>query len=87
MAKKNQIQTFTSKGNTVPGEKRGGVKASPVGHFDPTTGKVYQHPRVTADPLKGSSVKVTNPRVAGPAAAQRTQSLGMGAVGQGMRNQ
>lgn len=78
----NSPVNITSKGTTSPAMLRSGVKASPLGSFDPTTGKTYQHPRVTNDPLKGSSVTVTNPKAQGPARAQRTASLGMGGVGQ-----
>lgn len=82
MAKKNQIKSFTSKGGSVSGISGTGLKPASMGHFDPTTGQVYQHPRVKADPLAGSSVRVTNSKASGPASNQRTQSLGMGAVGQ-----
>ena len=78
----SQIKTFTAKGSAAPGTL-GTFSPSPLGHFDPTTGRVYQHPRVRNDPLMASgSVKVTNPAFTGPAGRERTRSVGMGGIGQ-----
>ena len=81
------IRTFTSKGTAVSGVKAQGVPTSPLGTLDPTTGKVWQHPRLVLERLKGRSVTMTNPRASltGPS-NQMTRSLGMGGVGQRGRN-
>lgn len=78
-----ETHSFTSKGTKVRNQ-RGGKVAS-LGHFDPTTGKVYQHPRIK-EQIQGSRVVVTNPAASTQARNQRTQSLGMGAAGQRGRN-
>lgn len=78
----SQIKTFTAKGSAAPGTL-GTFSPSPLGHFDPTTGRVYQHPRVRNDVLMaGGSVKVTNPAFTGPAGRERTRSVGMKGIGQ-----
>ena len=80
------IQTYTAKGSAAPGTI-GSFSPTPLGHFDPTTGRVYQHPRVQADPLKGGShVRVTNPSDTGPSGRTRTRSVGMRGLGQTGRN-
>ena len=75
----NVIRTFNSQGKSVTYSK--GSNPSPLGRFDPETGRVYQKPRLKLNPLAASSnVVVTNPTRA--KLAQRTASLGMGGVGQ-----
>ena len=74
----SQISSFTAKGTAAPGTL-GSFAPTPLGHFDPTTGRVYQHPRLTANPLASSGhVRVTNPAASGPRAKTRTRSVGMG---------
>ena len=75
----SNVSTFTSGGKRVSGTRRAGVPTSPLGKLDPTTGMVWQKPRLTADPLKGSSVRVTNPKATN---VGMTGSMGMGGVGQ-----
>jgi hypothetical protein len=78
----SSIKTFTAKGSAAPGTL-GTFAPSPLGHFDPTTGRVYQHPRVRNSPITaGSRVEVTNPAATGPRARERTRSVGMGGIGQ-----
>jgi hypothetical protein len=85
-SRNSAIRTFTAKGSSAPGTI-GTFSPTPLGHFDPTTGRVYQHPRVQADPLKGGShVRVTNPRDTGPSGRTRTRSVGMKGLGQTGRN-
>lgn len=81
------VSTFTSKGTRAPGTLGTGKLAS-IGHFDPTTGKVFQHPRLRADQgIGGGSVRVTNPDASLQRGRNaRTQSLGMGGVGATGRN-
>lgn len=82
----SQIRTYTAKGTAAPGTI-GSFSPTPLGHFDPTTGRVYQHPRVTNDPLAASShVRVTSPKATGPSGRTRTRSVGMGGLGQTGRN-
>ena len=82
----SSIRTFTAKGSAAPGTI-GTFSPTPLGHFDPTTGRVYQHPRVRANSLAaGSMVRVTNPAFSGPAGRGRTRSIGMGGLGQTGRN-
>lgn len=77
------INTFTKSGKVVSGVRRAGVAASPLGKLDTATGKVWQKPRLTADPLAGgSSVRVTNSGATAVSRNTVTQSLGMGGVGQ-----
>jgi hypothetical protein len=81
------IRTFSKTGKAVNGTRRAGVATSPLGKLDPTTGLVWQHPRIRLEPLSGSNVRVTNPRASlrTPSNAM-TGSLGMGGVGQRGRN-
>lgn len=82
-----QISNFTKGGSRVSGVKRPGIATSPLGRLDPTTGIVWQRPRLTLNPLAGRSVKMTNPRASLPAANNvMTASLGMKGVGQRGRN-
>jgi hypothetical protein len=82
----SKVSTFTSKGTRAPGTLGTGKLAS-LGHFDPTTGRVYQHPRVQADGgIGGRAVRVTNSGASLAGRNARTASLGMGAVGQVGRN-
>ena len=78
-----QISTFTSKGKRISGVQRSGITPSPLGRFDPTTGQVWQKPRLKLEPVGGSSVRITNPKAStvGPGNSM-TASLGMGGVGQ-----
>ena len=81
------IKTFTSKGQGVAYSPRSGVPPSPLGKLDTATGTVWQHPRITMEPLKGRSVVITNPKASGNSASnQMTGGLGMGGVGQRGRN-
>jgi hypothetical protein len=76
----SSIKSFTSTGRAAPGTL-GSFSPTPLGHFDTTTGRVYQHPRLKADPIAASgSVRVTNPDFSGPGGHKRTRGLGMGAV-------
>jgi hypothetical protein len=73
------INTFTKTGKASRVSK--GSNPSPLGHFDPSTGRVYQKPRLKADDLGGSSVVVTNPAASRNGSRNlRTASLGMGNV-------
>jgi len=91
MAKKTRVtnssvKSFTKKGNAAPGTLGSG-KLARLGHFDPTTGFVYQHPRIKQDPISnGPNTRVTNPAASTHAAHERTRSLGMGGVGSVGRN-
>lgn len=80
-------RTFTKSGKALTITHRSGVAASPLGKFDPTTGLVWQHPRLTLERLGGRSVRVTNPRASlnGPS-NRMTASIGMGGKGQRGRN-
>ena len=81
------IRTFTKGGKAVSGERRPGIATSPLGKLDPTTGKVWQKPRLTANPLAGSRVKVTNAKASTETARNSmTGSIGMGGAGQRGRN-
>jgi hypothetical protein len=83
----NTIRTFNSKGSANVYSRRSGVPKTPLGRLDPTTGKVWQKPRKTVNEIKGSSVKVTNPKASTvPAQNSMTASMGMGGVGQRGRN-
>jgi hypothetical protein len=53
------ISRFTKGGKAISGVQRSGVTPSPLGRFDPTTGRVYQKPRATLERLTGSSVTIT----------------------------
>jgi hypothetical protein len=77
------IKRFTKGGKAISGVQRSGVTPSPLGVFDPTTGRVYQKPRATLERLTGRSVTITNPKASlnGPR-AHMTQSIGMGGKGQ-----
>lgn len=83
----NSISSFTSQGKRAPDTFGKGIPASQLGHFDPATGRVYQHPRIQNDTISGPRVRVTNPRAALAQGRERTASLGMGAVGQVGRTQ
>ena len=75
--------SFSTSGKRVNTTRRAGVRTSPLGKLDPTTGKVWQKPRLKADYLTpGGSVKVTNPKATAVSRNGITQSLGMGGVGQ-----
>ena len=77
-----KIRTYTSKGTSAPGVASPG-SPTPLGHFDPASGKVFPHPRARLDGgVGGKSVRITNPAAAEPAISKRTASLGMGGVGQ-----
>lgn len=81
------VRGFTSKGTAFPYVRRAGVSKTPMGRLDPTTGKIWQKPRKTVNELKGSSVKVTNPKASTvPSLNSMTASMGMGGVGQRGRN-
>jgi hypothetical protein len=75
------VKTYTSKGTAAPGLTRPGVKPSSPGHFDPATGKVFQHPRIPKDDLSGGNVRVTNPQASLRGGVARTASLGMRGAG------
>ena len=77
----NQIRTFTSKGTAAPGVTRTSIKPASPGHFDTSTGKVFQHPRIPKEDLTGSSVRVTNPQASLRRGVARTASIGMGGKG------
>lgn len=78
----NQIKTFTAKGSSAPGTL-GSFAPAALGHFDPATGRVYQHPRLTNNPIAASGkVRVTNTAFSGPQGRERTRSVGMGGRGQ-----
>jgi len=81
----NQISTFTKSGKRVTGAPRVGLKTSPLGRFDPATGKVWQYPRIALNRIKGGSVTVTNPKALSHVQAQRTASIGAAAAGQRKR--
>jgi len=79
------INTYTKSGRKVA--FRPGRTPSPLGTLDPTTGRVYQRPRLTANDLSGRSVVVTNPRASLNASRnERSASLGQGGVLQRGRN-
>jgi len=81
------IRSFTTKGKAVKYSRRSGVPTSPLGRLDPTTGKVWQKPRLTANPFAGSRVTVTAPRASlATMTNSMTASMGMGGVGQRGRN-
>lgn len=76
-------QTLTKSGKFVNATRRSGVPTSPLGRFDPTTGKTWQKPRLALNLLTGSRVKTTNPKAAsGAPTAAMTRSIGMGGAGQ-----
>lgn len=81
------INRFTKGGKAVSGVQRSGITPSPLGVFDPTTGRVYQKPRATLERLPGRSVTITNPKASlnGPR-NRMTVSIGMGGQGQTGRN-
>lgn len=80
-------KTFSKTGRAMTITRRSGVRTSPLGHFDPTTGLVWQRPRLTLNRLRGRAVTNTNPRAAAEASNNTmTASLGMGGVGQRGRN-
>jgi hypothetical protein len=68
---------------------RSGVPVTSLGHFDPATGKVFDHPRQRLDQGVGgrSGVRITNPAASEASVSRRTASLGMGGVGQRGRGQ
>jgi hypothetical protein len=74
------IKTFTSKGRAAPGTL-GSSKVTPLGHFDTSTGRVYQHPRIPKEQLGGGNVRITNPAASLRRGVARTASLGMRGVG------
>lgn len=78
----NSINTFTPSGKAVSGVTRAGVKPATLGSFDPSTGRVYQRPRLTLNRIGGRSVTVTNPKAAENLGNQRTASIGAKAAGQ-----
>lgn len=81
------VRTFTKSGKALTITRRAGVATSPLGKLDPTTGKVWQKPRLTINPLAGSRVKVTNPRASTQSALNAmTGGIGMGGAGQRGRN-
>jgi hypothetical protein len=77
------INTFTKSGKVVSGTRRAGVATSPLGKLDPATGRVWQKPRLKADPLVGgSAIRTTNPKATAVTRNTMTGSIGMGGVGQ-----
>ena len=78
------IYTFTKGGKKVSGVRRPGIATSPLGKLDPTTGKVWQKPRLTQDPLSGPRVTVTNPK-ASTQVGQNSMTGGIGMKGAGQR--
>jgi hypothetical protein len=87
MTVKGKIRTFNSKGGASPYGVRAGVPKTPLGMFDPATGKVWQKPRLKAEQLGGRSVVVTAPSASlNRPRNTMTGSLGMGGVGQRGRN-
>jgi hypothetical protein len=84
MARKKKatgIQTFTASGKAVNGTSRAGVLPSPIGSFDPETGRVYQKPRAVLDEIRGRSVVIINKAASPVLRRRRDKSLGMGGVG------
>lgn len=84
MARKKKatgIQTFTATGKRVNGTQRAGVLPSPLGAFDPSTGRVYQKPRAVLNEIVGRSVVVVNKAANPVLRRRRDKSLGMGGVG------
>jgi hypothetical protein len=81
------IKRFTKGGKAVSGAQRSGITPTPLGVFDPTTGRVYQKPRATLERLGGRSVTITAPNASlnGPR-NRMTASIGMGGQGQVGRN-
>ena len=76
-------KTFSSKGTAVTVTRRAGVRSSPLGTFDPETGKTWRHPRLTLNRLRGRSVTSTNPRANSDGSSNTmTGSIGMGGKGQ-----
>lgn len=79
----SNVSSFTKSGKQVSGTRRAGVSPTPLGRLDPTTGRVWQKPRLTANPISGRSVRVTNPKGSN---VSMTGGMGMGGVGQRGRN-
>jgi hypothetical protein len=81
------IRTFTKSGKAVTITRRSGVPTTPLGRLDPTTGKIWQKPRIVANVLAGSRVRVTAPRASlATMTNSMTSSIGMGGKGQRGRN-
>lgn len=73
-----RIRSFTSKGTAVAGIGSGIAPARPGTLID---GRVYQHPRLTLEPLQGARVRITAPQASTTAGRnKRTSGLGMGAA-------
>lgn len=76
-------KTFSSNGKAMTITHRAGVRSSPLGKFDPETGKTWQHPRLVLNRLRGRSVTNTNPRASTDGDSNTmTASIGMGGKGQ-----
>lgn len=82
----SSIKTFTKSGKAMSGARRPQIKPASLGTFDPSTGRVYQRPRLTLNRIQGSSVTVTNPGAAAHVMAQRTASIGGNRAGQQKRH-
>ena len=78
------ISIFTKTGKRASGVRRPGIATSPLGKLDPLTGKVWQRPRIKADPLSGARVRVTNPK-ASTQGNLNSITGGIGAAGAGAR--
>ena len=72
------IKTFDSKGRARVVQQKSNLAAALAASMDPTA---QMRARISADRgIKGSGVRVTNPRTAGYTLQKKRQSLGMGGV-------